>query len=103
MWLYWVSLVFSIIIMFTLVCCRTVARTVPINYTLLTFFTVFEAYIVSVACAFYNADIVLIAAVMTLGMFLALTLYACFTKTDFTACGGIIFCFIMVMFILGIM
>lgn len=41
--------------------------------------------------AFLEADLVIIAAVLTAVIVFALTLYACTTKTDFTMCGGFLF------------
>jgi FtsH-binding integral membrane protein len=42
------------------------------------------------------------AATMTLTMTLALTLYACTTKTDFTECGDFLFVFGMGLFIFAL-
>ena len=54
-------------------------------------FTICEAYLIGFSCAVINdGTIVIMAAFMTAAIVLALTLYAVFTKTDFTACGGII-------------
>ena len=61
-----------------------------------------EAYTVSVVCGLANPRIVLMAAVLTLGMFLALTLYACTTKSDFTIYGGALFVFSILMLIGGL-
>merc|ERR1712038_1984575 len=41
--------------------------------------------------SFYSASDVMTAALMTAGVTVALTLYACTTKTDFTMCGGLFF------------
>jgi FtsH-binding integral membrane protein len=46
---------------------------------------------VSFACVTSNPNLVLIAALMTLGITAALTLYALTTKTDFTMHGGLFF------------
>ena len=40
------------------------------------------------------------AAGMTSGMTIALTVYACTTKRDFTVCGGLFFCMAMGMMLL---
>lgn len=39
----------------------------------------------------YPPDIVLMAAVLTAAMVVALTIYACTTNTDFTVCSGLLF------------
>lgn len=65
-------------------------------------FTAAEAYMISMICGMSNPRLVLMAAVMTMGIFLALTLYACTTKTDFTIYGGALFSFCTILFICGI-
>lgn len=75
--------------MFVLVCKKGLTRKVPINYFLLFAFTIFEAITVGHTCTMVNNGLVVVtAAFMTASIVIALTLYAIFTKTDFTACGG---------------
>lgn len=57
----------------------------PTNLIFLTCFTALEAYAVSVITSFYEQQIVLEALVFTVGIFIALTLFACQTKYDFTS------------------
>ena len=59
------------------------------NYILLFAFTLCETFILSVICAGYPSSVVLQAAGATTGVTVALTAYACMTKTDFTVCGGL--------------
>jgi FtsH-binding integral membrane protein len=58
-----------------------------------------EAYVVATICSAYDGRTVLAAAFMTAGVVIALTIYACTTKTDFTVCGGLMWvlgsCFLM--------
>lgn len=90
-WLVIVAAVLAMAISCALVCMEGLARQVPTNYILLFTFTLLEAYSVAFACAIVNDSLtVLAAAFMTAGIVVALTLYAVFTKTDFTACGGFI-------------
>mmetsp|Transcript_51729 Transcript_51729/g.59106 ORF Transcript_51729/g.59106 Transcript_51729/m.59106 type:complete len:244 (+) Transcript_51729:77-808(+) len=70
---------------------RDIAKTVPTNYALLSAFTIAESYMVSAVCTVYDPQIVLMAAVLTAGVTIALTVYACTTKTDFTFLGGMLF------------
>jgi len=77
--------------MFAVFCYPKVARQVPTNYILLSLFTVTEAYMVSFICMLSDHETVLMAAIMTAAMTLALTLYACTTKTDITYYGGALF------------
>ena len=60
-------------------------KSYPTNLLFLSAFTALEAYSISVIVSFYNSKIVLEALILTLGIFLALTLFACQTKYDFTS------------------
>ncbi|OJJ48404.1 hypothetical protein ASPZODRAFT_150638 [Penicilliopsis zonata CBS 506.65] len=60
-------------------------KSYPANLLFLTCFTLLEAYSISVVTSFYDARIVLQALVLTVGIFVALTLFACQTKYDFTS------------------
>ena len=86
-----VAFVGEIVTSIALICCKSLARTVPTNYILLTIFTLCEAYIVAFIAARFNPWIVLMAAVTTAGMTLGITVYAFTTKNDFTLCGPILF------------
>lgn len=73
-------------------------KSYPANLLFLTGFTMLEAYSVSVVTSFYDARIVVQALILTLGIFVALTLFACQTKYDFTSWipylfGGLLFLF----------
>lgn len=54
------------------------------NLLFLSAFTFMEAYCIAVVVSFYEAPIVIQAVLITLGIFVALTLFACQTKYDFT-------------------
>ena len=84
-------LVISIFLQCTLMCCKHIARKTPTNYILLFAFTGCFTFAVCAITAFYPASDVLVAAAMTAGVTVALTIYACTTKTDFTMCGGLFF------------
>ena len=60
-------------------------KSYPTNLLFLSGFTALEAYSVSVIVSFYNAKIVLEAVLLTAGIFVALTVFACQTKYDFTS------------------
>lgn len=59
-------------------------KSYPANLLFLSGFTLLEAYSISVVTSFYDARVVVQALVLTLGIFVALTLFACQTKYDFT-------------------
>lgn len=60
-------------------------KSYPSNLLLLAGFTAFEAYTVAVITSFYDARIVLEAVLITGGLFVALTAFACQTKYDFSS------------------
>jgi FtsH-binding integral membrane protein len=95
--LFWVSLALSLIILIPLVCVRSIGRKVPLNYILLVLWTLCESYMVATVASFYEPKVVFTAAAMTAAVTIALTIYACTTKTDFTYCGGLLFCFAALM------
>jgi FtsH-binding integral membrane protein len=89
-WLYYVSLAIVIGIMLGMTCFYKKCRTVPKNYILLGTYTIFHTYLIAAISIQYNPLLVLYAAIATLLMFLALTIYAWKTKTDFTKMGGLL-------------
>lgn len=89
--LLWVCLGLSLVIGIILVCFKSIARRVPINYILLGVWTFCESFMVATISAFYPPEIVFTAAAMTAAVTIGLTIYACTTKTDFTYCGALLF------------
>ena len=51
---------------------------------------------------FFDVESVLIAVGICAGVTLALTLFAFQTKVDFTVCGGLLLCLLMILCISGI-
>ena len=102
MWLFWVCLVINIILLYVLVYVRTATRKVPVNFILLSVFTLTEAYMVSCITALSDPITVFIAAVLTASIVVALTIYACTTRKDFTVCGGLLFTALMALFVASI-
>jgi FtsH-binding integral membrane protein len=98
----WLCLGGAIGIMIALCCFREIAMRVPSNYVLLSLFTLCEGYVVSAICAGTKPEIVIMAAVMTCAVTIALTIYAFTTKTDFTLSGGLLFVASTVMLLLGL-
>jgi len=81
-WMMWVSLFGAIGFMLLTYWKR---KSYPTNLLFLAGFTGLEAYSISVVTSFYESKIVLQAVVLTAGIFVALTLFACQTKYDFTS------------------
>ncbi|KAG8786842.1 hypothetical protein FRC15_010582 [Serendipita sp. 397] len=63
----------------------------PTNFILLSLFTVMEAVTLGVAVAFYNNVIVLQALLITIGVFLGLTLFTFQSKYDFSGMAPFLF------------
>lgn len=99
-WAMWVSL-FGAIGMLLLTFWKR--KSYPTNLLFLGGFTALEAYSISVVTSFYESRIVLQALVLTLGIFVFLTVFACQTKYDFTSwipyLGGILWVLILGSFI----
>jgi FtsH-binding integral membrane protein len=73
------------------------------NLAFLTAFTALEAYSVSVITSMYESRIVLQALIFTFGIFIALTLFACQTKYDFTSWMPYLFGALWVLILFGFM
>lgn len=102
MWLFILCMVVNLVLLYVLVYVRTASRKVPLNFILLSLFTLTEAYLVSCITAMYDPTTVFIAAVLTAAIVVALTIYACTTKSDFTVCGGLLFTALMALIIASI-
>ncbi|GJJ06453.1 hypothetical protein Clacol_000645 [Clathrus columnatus] len=63
----------------------------PYNFVLLSTFTVLEALTLGVVVAFYDTVVVLQALLITLGIFLGLTLFTFQSKWDFSGMGPFLF------------
>jgi len=78
-------------------------KSYPMNLVFLSGFTALEAYSISVIVSFYDQKIVIEALIFTLGIFVALTLFACQSKYDFTSWMPYLFGALWVMIIFGFM
>jgi protein lifeguard len=101
-WLMWSCFIAGLVCIISLTCFRDLSRKVPINYLLLILFTLCEGYLVSFVCNLTEPRIVIMAASMTCFITLALTLYSCTTKKDFTIYGSIVFLLACVLLLFSI-
>lgn len=99
-WMMWMSLIGAIGFLLLTFWKR---KSYPTNLMFLTGFTAFEAYTVSVVVSFHDSKIVLQALVFTLAIFVALTIFACQTKYDFTNWVPYLFGALWVVIIFGFM
>lgn len=88
---------------YAIMCYDTCARTVPLNFIMLFIFTASESVIVGYTVMLASEENVIIALIMASTVVVALTLYAIFTKTDFTMCGGLLFVLCLVLIAGGIL
>lgn len=99
-WMMWISLFGAIGFMLLTFWKR---KSYPTNLLFLSGFTALEAYSISVITSFYDAKIVLEALIFTVAIFVALTLFACQTKYDFTHWMPYLFGGLWVLIIFGFM
>jgi FtsH-binding integral membrane protein len=78
-------------------------KSYPTNLMFLSAFTATMAYCISVVTSFFDSKIVLEALIFTLGIFVALSLFACQTKYDFTSWIPYLFGALWVLVIFGFM
>ncbi|KZS93931.1 UPF0005-domain-containing protein [Sistotremastrum niveocremeum HHB9708] len=74
----------------------------PINLVLLTTFTLLEASTIGVCVAFVNNQIILQALLITLGVFLGLTLFTIQSKWDFSGMGPFLFAGLIALLMTGL-
>ncbi|XP_067685249.1 protein lifeguard 4-like [Haliotis asinina] len=99
-WMMTVSLFGTFIVIFALMWKR---HETPTNYILLGVFTLLEAYTIGVIVTFYTVSSVIEAFVLTLGVFVVLTLYTLQSKRDFSAWGASLFSFLWILILAGFM
>ncbi|KAF9444774.1 hypothetical protein P691DRAFT_796042 [Macrolepiota fuliginosa MF-IS2] len=73
----------------------------PWNFILLSTFTVMEAFTLGIVVAFYDNVLVLQALLITLGVFLGLTLFTLQSKYDFSGMGPFLFGALMALVMTG--
>ncbi|KAJ3995098.1 UPF0005-domain-containing protein [Lentinula boryana] len=74
----------------------------PLNFVFLSTFTVLEAFTLGVTVAFFDTQIVLQALLITLGVFLGLTLFTLQSKYDFEGLGPWLFGGVVALLMTGI-
>ncbi|KAG2203923.1 hypothetical protein INT47_007506 [Mucor saturninus] len=98
-WMLIVSMIGTLGVLFALF---WKARSFPLNYGLLAIFTLLEAHAVGTIVTFYKQTIVLQALLITLGVFIGLTLFTLQSKWDFTGLGPFLYAGIWILLIAGI-
>src|SRR3990167_9367361 len=85
------AIVGQLVTLYALGCYKEIARSVPLNYSLLGIFTICMSYLASFTTVQFEPKIVLAAGILTAGMVLGLTVYAIQTKDDYTQLGAFMF------------
>ncbi|KAL9541136.1 hypothetical protein MBANPS3_009292 [Mucor bainieri] len=97
-WMLIVSMIGTLGVMFALF---WKSRSYPLNYGLLAVFTLLEAHAVGTIVTFYNQKLVLQALIITLGVFIALTIFTLQSKWDFSGLAPFLFAGIWILVIAG--
>jgi len=100
--LLYVSLGITLVVLFPMVCVRSLRRTFPINFILLAVFTIAESICLGMVSSLYSTESVVIAAGITALIVFFLTIFAFQTKIDFTMFRGIMGCVLFVFIIAGL-
>jgi len=79
-WLSYIAIGIGIVLFCVLACSKEKSRKVPLNYILLFAFTLAWSWMVAGFVIWYTPESVLMCTALVMFMFVALTLYACFTK-----------------------
>ena len=90
-WLFIICALIYMITLYALACYKQVARSVPVNYITLALFTFSFGYLTSGICLLYYPEDVLVAASMTGGMVVGLTVYAIHSESDYSSLGAFLF------------
>jgi len=100
--MWWIAFAMTFILLIVLACCNDFRRRWPLNIILLGLFTLCEGFMLGSVASLYRSEDVFIAAGICTAVCLALTIFAMQTKWDFTACGGILFVCVVILFIFGL-
>lgn len=73
------------------------ARVLPWNYVYLFIFTISEGFVLMYITSLLDSEDVLIALFLTSFIFVSLTVFSFICKSDFSACGGICFNFLVIL------
>ena len=89
--LYILAIIITFTSLFIPIFSPVLFRAVPTNYIILTIFTISYSWIIATFTVQFSANSVLTALFLTIIMVLCLTIYAFWTKSDYTVLGGTLF------------
>jgi len=102
MWLMFTCLGITLVVLFPMVCVKSLRRTFPINFILLAVFTIAESISLGMVSSLYQTESVIMAAGITALIVFFLTIFAFQTRIDFTMFRGIMGCILFVFIIAGL-
>ncbi|XP_056115432.1 glutamate receptor, ionotropic, N-methyl D-aspartate-associated protein 1b (glutamate binding) [Rhinichthys klamathensis goyatoka] len=98
-WTYWVGYIVFLVPYLVILCCGEFRRKHPWNVISLSILTLAMSYMVGVISSFYDTEIVVMAAGITVVVCFTVIIFSLQTKYDFTSCYGVLFvCFIVLLF-----
>ena len=100
--LYILTLIISISCLVIPIIYPYLFRQVPTNYIILTIFTLSYSWWIALYTIGFTPSSVLLALFLTVIMVLCITLYALYTKSDFTVMGGFLFTSLTLLIICGV-
>merc|ERR1719187_54253 len=80
MWLLWTSMGVSLVVLFPMICVKSLRMQFPTNFILLAVFTIAEAIMLGMVSTVYDTEAVIMAAGITAVIVFALTVFAFQTK-----------------------
>lgn len=89
--LYMTNVFLTFFLLLLPICFPQAYRSVPINYIILTIFTISYSCLVAMVVCLYTFSSVMCALFLTFITVVSLSIYAWKTDKDFTICGGILF------------
>ena len=91
---YVAAIIISITCILLSLCSPALYKQVPINFILLTIFTICNGYLISSLTVLSNPSNVAVAFILTFVIVITLTVYAWKSETDFTIYGGVLCSFL---------
>ena len=101
-WVIYTALGLYLFSAVAIICCGKLRRQHPHGLILLSIVTLSMSVLVGSIAAYYDVMAVIIAATLTTGATVGLSLFACFSKRDFTMLGGAL-CSLCLVFVFSMM
>ncbi|XP_043662191.1 protein lifeguard 1 isoform X4 [Drosophila teissieri] len=97
-----VAMIVNIMVLTTIVCVENVRRKHPVNLICLALYTFTMSLLLGTASSLMDSNVVISAVAITTVLVIALCIYAVQTKYDYTAAGGVILTFVIILLVLSV-